>query len=94
MHSMKTAALLLVATLAVLAWSVVHPHDYFTWFLEVFPFLIALPILLVTARRFPLTPLVYVLIALHATILMVGGHYTYAEVPLGDWMKEAFGLCA
>ncbi len=92
MPNMKTAALLLAGTLAVLAWSVVHPHDYFTWFLEVFPFLIALPILFVTARRFPLTPLVYVLIALHATILMVGGHYTYAEVPLGDWMKEVFGF--
>jgi putative membrane protein len=83
---------LLAATLAILVWSFVNPHDQFTWFLEVVPFLIALPILAATARRFPLTPLVYVLIAIHATILMVGGHYTYAEVPLGYWMKDAFGF--
>ena len=89
---MKTSVTLLAGTLAVLVWSFVQPHDRFTWLLEVFPFLIALPILAGTARRFPLTPLVYTLIAMHATILMVGGHYTYAEVPLGYWMKEAFGF--
>ena len=89
---MKTPVMLLGGTLAVLMWSFVQPHDRFTWLLEVFPFLIALPILIGTARRFPLTSLVYTLIALHATILMVGGHYRYAEVPLGYWMKEAFGF--
>ena len=83
---------LLAATLVVLVWSYIHPHDRFTWFLEVVPFLIALPILAATARRFPLTPLAYTLIAIHATILMVGGHYTYAEVPLGEWMKGVFGF--
>ncbi len=92
MHRMKTAVLLLVGTLTILVWSAVHPHDYFTWILEVFPFLIALPILVITAGRFPLTPLAYTLIALHATILMAGGHFTYAEVPLGFWMKAAFGF--
>jgi len=71
----------------VLAWSAIDPKDGLTWFLEVFPALIALAVLAATRRRFPLTPLAYGLILVHAIILMVGGHYTYAEVPLGDWMK-------
>jgi len=83
---------LLAATLAVLVWSFVGTHDRFTWLLEVAPFLIALPILAATARTFPLTALAYTLIAVHATILMVGGHYTYAEVPLGYWMQSAFAF--
>ncbi len=76
---------------AVLAWSALDPRDYFTWFLEVAPALIALPVLAVTRERFPLTPLVYLLILGHAIILMVGGHYTYAEVPLFEWLKEPLG---
>jgi putative membrane protein len=84
--------LLLAVTLAVLVWSFIDPEDRFTWLLEVLPFLIALPILAATAPRFPLTPLVYTLIAIHATILMVGGHFTYAQVPLGYWMKEWFNF--
>ena len=84
--------MLLVVGLAVLAWSAVRPHDYFTWFMEVAPILIGVPILVATYRRFPLTPLLYRLIFVHAVILMVGGHYTYAEVPLGFWMQRAFGL--
>jgi putative membrane protein len=83
---------LLGAITLVLIWSFIHPHDRFTWILEVAPFLTALPILAATARRFPLTPLAYTLIAIHATILMVGGHYTYAQVPLGYWMQGAFGF--
>jgi putative membrane protein len=83
---------LLVAGLFVLAWSAVRPHDYFTWLLEVAPILIGAPILVATHRRFPLTPLLYRLIFVHAVILMVGGHYTYAEVPLGFWMQRAFGF--
>jgi putative membrane protein len=63
-----------------------------TWMLEVFPIFIAVPILIATARRFPLTPLAYRLIFVHALILMVGGHYTYAKVPLGFWMEHAFHL--
>jgi len=70
----------------------IAPKDRFTWFLEVAPILVAVPILLATYRRFPLTPLAYRLIFVHALILMVGGHYTYAEVPLGFWMQKAFGL--
>src|SRR6478736_5547359 len=76
----------------VLAWSAVHPHDYFTWVLEVFPALLALAALAVTYRRFPFTTLVYVLILLHACILFIGGHYTYAEVPLFNWIRDHFHL--
>jgi putative membrane protein len=83
---------LLAATAAVFVWSAIRPADYFTWLLEVAPALIALPILIATRRRFPLTPLAYVLIAIHATILMVGGHYTYAKVPLFDWLRDTLHL--
>ncbi len=82
---------LLALVLGVLAWSGIAPHDRFTWFLEVAPVLVGLPIVLLTARRFPLTPLAYTLLALHACILMVGGKYTYAEVPLGFWVRDAMG---
>jgi putative membrane protein len=83
---------LLASVLAGLVWSGIAPFDRFTWFLEVAPVLIALPILLLTWRRFALTPLAYGLIALHAWILMLGGHYTYAEMPLFDWLQEYLGL--
>jgi putative membrane protein len=81
----------LLTFVAVLVWSAIEPRDYFTWFLEVTPALVALPVLIATRRQFPLTPLVYVLILGHAIILMVGGHYTYAEVPLFDWLREPMG---
>lgn len=68
----------------VFIWSAIKPHDFFTWFLEVVPAVIGLGILSITYNRFPLTPLLYVLILLHCIILMVGGHYTYAEVPFFD----------
>lgn len=80
--------LLLAAFFAVLIWSLVRPHDYFTWFLESFPALIGIAIVVALRRRFPLTPLVLILLTMHAIILMVGGHYTYAEVPLGFWMRD------
>lgn len=73
---------------SVLAWSAWNPHDYPTWWLEVFPALMALVVLMLTRRRFPLTPMAYFLILLHSIILMIGGHYTYAEVPAGDWWRE------
>jgi putative membrane protein len=76
---------------AVLVWSAVGPHDYPTWWLEVSPALVGAGILHVSRQRFPLTPLLYWLILVHAVILMVGGHYTYAEVPLGDWVRDLFG---
>ncbi len=83
---------LLALVVAVLVWSGVTPHDRFTWVLEVAPVLIGVPILLASGRRFPLTPLLYTLLAVHACILMVGGRYTYAEVPIGFWVGDALGL--
>lgn len=74
----------------VLVWSAVHPKDQFTWFLEVAPALIGFVLIVMTYKKFPLTPLLYTLILIHMIILMVGGHYTYAEVPLFDWIKEVF----
>jgi len=71
-----------------LAWSGWAPHDYTTWWLEVAPALGAFILLAATKRTFPLTPLAYWLILGHAIILMVGGHYTYAEVPVGDWVRD------
>lgn len=76
----------------VFVWSAAFPKDYFTWFLEVVPALIGLGILLYTRHSFPLTPMLYQLILLHSVVLMVGGHYTYAEVPLFDWFKDWFGF--
>ncbi len=75
----------------VLLWSGLAPKDYFTWFLEVLPALVGLLVLAWSYRAFPLTPLLYQLILIHCLILMVGGHYTYAEVPLFDWMRDWFG---
>ncbi|GIU06758.1 membrane protein [Shewanella sp. MBTL60-112-B2] len=75
----------------VLIWSGINPKDQFTWFLEVAPALIALPILIYTRNSFALTSLAYGLILIHCIILMVGGHYTYAEVPLFDWISEWTG---
>ncbi len=79
----------IVIFLAVLIWSGIGPHDYPTWLLEVAPALIAAAILWFTRERFPLTRLTYVLILIHCIILMIGGHYTNAEVPLGDWVRDA-----
>ena len=76
--------------LAVLIWSGIEPKDYMTWCLEVAPVVIGGMVLWFTRERFPLTTLVYVLILIHCIILMVGGHYTYAEVPLGEWVREVF----
>ena len=77
---------------AVLVWSGINPHDYLTWTLEVFPALIALVVLAATRRVFPLTPLVYQLILMHCVILMVGGHYTYAKVPVFDVVGRLLGV--
>ena len=76
----------------VLTWSAINPHDYFTWFLEVFPIFIALPILFLSHKKFPLTNILYALILMHGIILMIGGHYTYAEVPLFNWLRDSFDL--
>ena len=87
----KPPFLLLAIFIVVLIWSAVNPKEYFTWFLEIFPALIALVILTFTYKKFKFTTLVYTLILIHSIILMVGGHYTYAEVPCFDWIKEACG---
>ena len=91
MRPRESVALLVVGA-ALLVWSGIKPADRTTWILEVFPILIAVPLLLATARRFPLTPLAYRLIFVHALILMLGGHYTYAQVPVGFWMERLFGF--
>jgi len=80
------------ALLLLLVISGIHPYDRTTWVLEIFPILIALPILWATQRRFPLTKLLYVCIFLHAVVLMVGGAYTYARVPLGFWIQNLMHL--
>ena len=81
--------LFLVAALAVSGYA---PYDRATWWMEVAPVFVALPVLIATRRRFPLTPLLYGLIALHCLILMVGGAYTYARVPLGFWLQDLLHL--
>jgi putative membrane protein len=84
---------LLIVGLAIFVALGIRPSaDRLTWVLENFPIAIAVPILIATYRRFPLTPLAYRLIFLHALVLMVGGHYSYANVPLGNWVRDAFGL--
>ena len=83
---------LLAAGLVLLALSAVRPYEMGTWWMEVFPIFIAVPILAATYRRFPLTPLAYTLIFVHACILMLGGHYTYARVPLGYWIQHALNF--
>ncbi|HOK95937.1 MAG TPA: DUF2238 domain-containing protein [Anaerohalosphaeraceae bacterium] len=85
-------AVLLAVLGAVFLWSAVKPADRFTWVLEMFPVVLALLVLIPTCRRFPLTHLSYTLILLHAVILLVGAHYTYAQVPLFNWIKSTFDL--
>lgn len=81
---------LLLLGVILLVWSRIGAAEPGTWVLEVFPIFLGVPLLILTARRFPLTPLVYSLIFVHALILMLGGHYTYAKVPLGFWMQDVF----
>ncbi len=83
---------LLLATAAVFVWSGIAPADRATWVLEAAPVALALPLLIATRKRYPLTPLAYRLIFVHALILLVGAHYTYAEVPLGFWLQELLEL--
>ncbi len=78
----------LAATILILIWSGIGPHDRATWFLEVAPVLIAIPLFIFTWKKFPLTDLLYILAFIHGTILMVGGHYTYAHVPHMEWLGD------
>jgi len=81
-----------LAVLAGLIASGIKPYDRITWIMEVAPVLIAVPVLFVTRRRFPLTPLLYALICVHCLVLILGGAYTYARVPLGFWMQDLLDL--
>ncbi len=86
--SPRLPAILAGIVVLALVVSGIAPHDRPTWLLEVAPVLVALPVLAATWRRFPLTPLLYLLIALHALVLILGGTYTYARVPLGFWLQD------
>lgn len=89
-HGWQGWLLLVVLTLLVLSgW---HPYDRATWWMEIAPIPLALPVLRLTHKRFPLSTFLIFVIAIHAVILMVGGAYTYARVPLGHWVQEAWGL--
>ena len=90
--SKSLPVLLFTAVVAVVGWSAVGPFDRLTWWLEVSPVFMGFVAMAVTWRRFRLTDLALVLIALHMILLAVGGHYTYARVPLGEWMREVFGF--
>jgi len=91
MNRREPWVLLAVGALALIV-SAVRPHDFLTWVLEVFPILIGVPVLMATYRRFPLTPLSYRLVFIHALILMLGAHYTYALVPPGFWVQDLLDL--
>jgi putative membrane protein len=91
-RSRRALVAMLAVVLPALVLSGIQPHDRLTWWLEVAPVVIVVPVLLLTFRRFPLTPLLYALIAVHAVILVYGGHYTYARTPLGFWMQDMFDL--
>jgi putative membrane protein len=88
----REPAILLTATIVALIVSRIGAAEPGTWVLEVFPIFLAIPLLVATAKRFPLTPLAYRLLFVHALILMLGGHYTYAKVPLGFWVQDALHL--
>lgn len=87
---MKQPLILSALFFAGLAISAIHPHDYFTWILEVFPAILGYLVLAITYKRFRFTTLTYVMILLHCYVLFVGGHYTYAEVPLFNWVRDVF----
>ena len=90
--SARALALYSAALIALLALSGGRPFDLATWIMEVAPVVVVLLILWATRERFPLTPLLYALIFVHAGVLMLGGHYSYARVPLGDWLRDGLGL--
>jgi putative membrane protein len=93
MRPVKLEPLILLAvTVAALIASGINPYDRATWWMEVAPVLIGAPILILTYNRFPLTPLLYRLILIHALILILGGHYTYARVPFGFWVRDLLDL--
>ncbi len=92
MENIKELFILLILLLAVMVWSWIAPFDRLTWWLEAIPVIIALPVLWYTHESFPLTRISYYLVFIHAVILVVGAHYTYARVPLGFWLQDWFDL--
>jgi len=84
--------LLMLSFIGIALWSGINPHDRITWYLEVMPAFIGLVILISTYSRFRLTDLTYLLVWMHAAVLLIGGHYTYAEVPLFNWLRDTYGL--
>ena len=88
----KEPQILLTVVAAALVISRIGPFDPLTWFLEIVPILIIAPVLVLTYRTFPLTPLLYRLLFVHALILILGGHYTYARVPVGYWFQDLLDL--
>ncbi len=88
----RLPALLLALWLAALVVSGLQPHDRLTWWLEVFPVIIGIAVMIPTRAAFPLTRLLYILLFVHGLVLILGGHYTYARVPLGFWLQDAFDL--
>jgi len=92
MSLQSSLVLAFLSLVAVLAWSGVHAYDLPTWFLETLPVMLILPVLCLTYRDFPLTPLLYGLIFAHSIVLIIGGMYTYARVPLGFEVEEWLGL--
>lgn len=89
---MKFHLALLLSLIGILIWSVIHPRDLFTWFLEVAPAILGITVLIVIYPKFQFTNFVYCLIWIEAVILIIGGHYTYAEMPLFNWFKDTFDL--
>jgi putative membrane protein len=87
----RELAILSIALVGFLAWSGWRPHDRLTWLMEVAPVIVALPLMWSTRRRFPLTDLLYACIFVHCCVLMLGGAYTYARVPMGFWMQDVLG---
>jgi len=83
---------LLTSLTLIFLWSAIRPYDRLNWFLEVFPVMLGVFLLMVTYARFPFSRLAYVMVWLHAVVLLIGGHYTYAEVPLFNWVREIFEL--
>lgn len=92
MSKQTYVSILLVVFFICLALSAVRPHDYFTWFLEVLPGILLILVLIGTYRSFQFTSMTYTFIWLHMLILIIGGHYTYAEVPLFNWIRDEWGL--
>ncbi|MBI4158946.1 DUF2238 domain-containing protein [Candidatus Woesearchaeota archaeon] len=92
MNQKRLLAFLSITVGLVLIWSLINPKDYGVWFLETFPVLFGFPILFFTYKKFKFTNITYTLIALHAIILIVGGHYTYADNPLFNWIRDLLNL--